>query len=1050
MSTSGTVTVELDEPALNIGIEVTGRDISSRFALDTETLNAHIGQYDGQGPRYGMAPLPGHAHNDVTGLLSRGLRQSEVAGLDNRKKFYGLVPLSVASSTDPTVKLTCYFWFLASGNAGVFSFAFAHGSSGLSSVYEVAAGLETPFTALATVASSTTRVQNYRISGALAGLVDIKDRNYSKCIAFAVTGRKIPLPVFFGTALSDGTATTPPGVNFNRYGVPKDYVNKSFSFSPQKFEVQVLNNQSVMVRKYEYDQAFTASLVTSTTSESDTTTSQLNLPAAPVVTTGITALSSAYALFKSQSLSVTSEYYLLASAPGKAVMAVYQDWVRGTAVNGPNFQYVDPVRIVSAPPSRTTLDPVLVTNYQEVGVAKKTCWDFWPNFDGVTALAADPGKGFRTDALYVGSANSGILRRNTVYEFAYSIYDKSTAHETNVGVPALILTGAADYVRFMWFGYADSGVRSSDFAFKSPWGYLKIPIATGSSTPTPFENDFINRLNMIQYRFYYRARGAYEWLPAAQIDATHLFDATVREIWLCEGAYAGTVGGQPGGFNDYSALPDEAYFDVAQYRERLFWMSAKGLAFSKVQDYFSYPVTNAAACPSGQFKGILPHAYPGQAQQDSRLMIFTSEQIAVGRFRGQEYATVQTVRVSENASTELPVDGSDFTIDTWTTQTAFSSRSAVVAQGILYYWGPTGIYKDMGNTLPTKDWSEFMEPLLFSLYDPTDTDNIHAVYNDRMKEIIWFFRPSSKNPLGHASNVQKALVYKVTWGSFHLWDFGNTLIDAAQVVDTQVTNTSAKGIAGSRVVVMIRDALNLATPQRAAFLDELCDSGDVTANTMLLVKQVSLVGANARLTLAEGYSATLPSTGTLTISGYRDYRDTLAVNPDGLYTIAGSNGTTYIDIAPLASVSFPTVETIATKTRYFPIWVESLNGFDFRIKSTYWAPRGLRAWQRWLYCYQSYKVDLLLPSGGQAVRLKFYSVLGTGNSQRDITFVDNSRGNMQAHSQIVFSQQNAEGPALSIELTSVSGKHCGSRWYVQYLSFDLAPMTLQNFKTWEA
>jgi len=1063
MSTSNTVTVELSEDALNVGIKASRRNISTSFGLDSATLNAHIGQYDGIGPRYGMAPLPNHNHTEAaTTNFPTGLGQSE--GVWDRRRVYGVFPVRTIVPSSPNTEQTVFLWFTL---AGTTDFRISHGA--VYGSYSDAGGtsylLHTPTSTMdaglsrPNVVASGIRVQNYRMYSSLSAYltIPVASRTWCRCTAFAVTGAKFPQPFLLSDALSNGSATTPPAANLNRYGVPKDVFKDTFTSSTQKYEAQTLNLDFILYRRYEYTGDLSTSYFTNTTTEDDVTSTQVALPASSTVTTGVTTSNALYELIKSEGISVASEFYCLAAAPGKAILAVYQDWVNSalrigpaSTLLGPSFQYIDPVRVLSKPPDYATTDQGAALNarYQENGVDKNTCWSNWTRYDGTTPLATDPGiaSATRYKNLFLGPANSGILRRNTTYEFTFSLFDKSTNHETNVGTPALILTGNDDYTKLLFFGYI-TGLAS--YQYLSPQNYIYMPFYAFGLNPFQLQRDFVNRMNMIQYRIYFRERGTFEWLPAAYIDAPSLYDTTRREIWLCEGPFAGTVGCQPGGFNDASSLPDDAYFDVINYRGRTFWMSAKALVYSRLNDPFSYPVRNAVAATSGQFRGMIAHAYPGQAQQDSRLVIVTSESILIGRFRGQEYAEIQSVRVSSTAVADLPVEGSDFFLDTWTTQTAFSGRSVVSAQGILYYWGPTGIYKDVGNELPSKLFSEQLEPLLFNLYDPQDTENIHAVYNDRTKEVIWFFRPNPKNPLNHGSNSQKAICYKIIDDAWFIWDFGTTLIDSAQVIEAQFSNTNAKSNAGSRIMLMVRDAVSTSTPQRAVFFDEVCDSGDVTVLTCFLVKQVSVSGANRRLTFANGFSATLPSSGNLTISGYRDYRDTTSVNPDGIWSIAGS-GANYVDIAPLAGASFPTTETISDTSKFFPVWIETLNGFSFRAVSQYWAARGMRAWQRWLYCYQSIKTDTLLRSAGQQMRLKFYTILGTGNSQRDITLTDNSRGNMQAHSQIIFDQQNAEGQALAIEWTTTSGRFNGSRWYVQYLSFDLTPMAGNNFKTWEA
>ncbi len=194
--------------------------------------------------------------------------------------------------------------------------------------------------------------------------------------------------------------------------------------------------------------------------------------------------------------------------------------------------------------------------------------------------------------------------------------------------------------------------------------------------------------------------GSYEWLPALVVDASFLaYYPNHRVLWMCKGAIAQLPGGQPGGFNDYSPLPDDVYDCVVSFRERIFWISPTSCVFSMRNNAFAYPLRNSVSAPTGEFRGALVHAYPGQAEQDSRIVIFGSKETYIGRFTGR----YQNYPVTIGTTTyTYPLEGSDFQVDTWTSVTAFSHRSAVVAEGILYWWGPEGIYKDVGRDLPVK------------------------------------------------------------------------------------------------------------------------------------------------------------------------------------------------------------------------------------------------------------------------------------------------------------------------------------------------------------
>jgi hypothetical protein len=345
-----------------------------------------------------------------------------------------------------------------------------------------------------------------------------------------------------------------------------------------------------------------------------------------------------------------------------------------------------------------------------------------------------------------------------------------------------------------------------------------------------------------------------------------------------------------------------------------------------------------------------------------------------------------SVRVDPNTSATFLRPGSNFRLTFWTSNLAFSSRAAVVARGVLYYWGPTGIYRDVGNELADKMFSLHIEPWVHTLYDTSRTDDIHSVYNDKTKEVIWFFPPKKTG----SQVAQMALVYNTEFDSFFLFNLGSTIVDNSQILDVQLNRTNNNDTEGQRVALYVRDATNLALPQQMVFFDELCDSGDVRPANIAFVSAVAIQGANRRLTVAVT-SGALPTSGKLTVNGYNGYADVAlsSGNPDAIYDIVGGNGTSFIDIAPVGGSWVGNdfqIGTIGSVTNRFPITWEAAHGFVFSMLSDYLCLAGMRTWLRWMYCYQSFKVDTLARSTSpQQVRINFRTILGTGASVRDIT-----------------------------------------------------------------
>lgn len=1081
MSTSNTRSCEIQGDEVNQGIKSSRTNIGPQFGLDESTVNAHIGQYDGLGPRYGMQPVPFHStygQQAVTGASLRGMKTLAYAsGADtlyagSRLRTYAIYQIKLPQFVDTDVLNTSYkdenntyFFITDNANSGNTTLSIGYTSKPYYDVSPVIArhyyGFDYGYVSESTLNTTTTPTISLNCMRTTAPSAfrqfspDTK-QNYYKTASAVITGvdnsyANILLDLSYGTTAS----ATYPGAF-----VPMAY-SKEINYGI--FKKQALNYlfQTIgasgggltLHRTYAYNALNITSGTDSTRAiypnvtinqRADQPLSNVTVAADTVYLS--TALTPVLGLMQSSLFKLNSGYSFFAVAKQSPVCGIFQDWIFQSSSTSTSMQYFDPTELYLQPIDINT------ATYQESGSAKSTGFSAFPIYNGTTPLP-DDSVAART-ALAVshyalGEAGTGLLRKNTSYELSFSIFDKGTNVESNVATGVKFLTGATkDFVALT--------------VYRNPVARAKCPIWQNVLRPTLnaralTPNYALNASDIgpifshFELRFYYRAIGSFDWLPAGSFDFAQFYYDTVPEtFWICQSAIASIPGGQPGAFQDNSPLPKDKWNDVAFFQGYCFWSSTKSLVWSNRNDPFTYPILNSIASIKGFYKGMLEHVYPGQSVQDSRLLVCTSEGIYAGRFNGA-YEQIP-VRVSADSIATFDRPGSNFQLTFWTSNVAFSSRSCVIGEGVLIYWGPNGLYMDNGSEIPSKNFSRDLEPLIHKLYDASKTDLIHGVFNAKTKQFVFFYQNETN---------QKALVYNSIDNQFFIFDFGtDILVDSAQVLNIQRTASSGdSSILGDRVVLHITSRADQSKASQTVFFDDLCDSGDCKVTNVIMIKSVSVSGANRRLNFANTYTGvvSLPTSGTLTVANYRSYSNIASSsnNPDGLYTIVGGNGATYIDIAPIGGswtgYDFVTggssVSTVAGTE--FPVAWEAEHGFTFNITSQYWAPFGMRFWGRWLYCYQSHKVSGLLRSSGQTFVTSWQSILGTGSVPRTITLSDNSRGNFQVHSQIPFTQQNAEGQAISFTLTTTSGKFCGSRWYMQYLSYDVTDLTKNNFKTWE-
>lgn len=1044
---------------LNNGLEPATANVSADFKFSDDLVNFHKAPFDGFGPRYGMAPIPFHNVSSPLGSAAPSLVDLELAtgsGGDLRQLLFGIVPVKLAaySAAGPLGASKTYFAWVSTGlssstpevilNQGM---TYSGGNGTPRDFLDVALSKYKPWAdAIFNSAGEWVPLLSDAPSQSTRRLLGTWPNAFASVASLTVAGRVIPMPWIYGSITAQTTGAIPPIITTQFFGYSSEFAYLNQTPGSRNLNVIELSSKTGvgLVSRTSYN--VTASgpyyLYRNTYSKStaDVDSTKLTFSGTTTYGTAGTYATPVTALYNDSAAKHNQRHSVIAAAFGKPYGWLYKEEMVST-ISSESLPLIpfDFTRFKYAPVDQQTINqPGGAGDYKENGAVKKTCWGAWPSWTEGTPTTNDASLSCANNNYFVaiGAADSGILRKNTTYEFAFSVYNKLIGHETNVGTPAKVDTGTDDFVCLT--------LRRSQTDTGSATG-ANIAGVVGASATAPFP--YPSSVNFYEYRVYYREYGTFEWLPAGRIDAAnYFFNATERVYAVCQGPIAGLPGGQPGGFVDNSPLPDDEYFQTFVFNNRLFWVSPKSIVFSPIGNPYVYSISNALGSPSGSFLGVIVHAYPGQAEQGARCVIFTTTGTYTARFEGVEFAIQQPVRVSAETVATFPLDGSDFVVNPWTSITAFSYRSAVNAKGMLYWWGPQGLFRDDGVQVPSDTWCEYMIPLLKDLYDKTQTQNICAVYNVNSYECIWFFR----DPTG----TQRALVYNTRGDSFFLWTFSGILIDAVQNLEVALTGTGQRTpIQGNRIVLMCRDASDTTIPQRAVFFDELVDGGDLRISRVAMCTAVAVQGSNRRLTITRSSAFTLPSSGKVTITAYNSYVDpNTARTVDGIYSIAGSDGSTYIDISPIGG-SFPAPSFAIgsnTGTNAFPVWIEAENGFPLSAPSQYFAPNGFEFYGRWTYCQQMFKVSELIRSDGYQVQMQWLTTAGGATpGTRTLTLTDNYRGNYRVHSQIPFGQENAEGQGIATTWTTPSGVHNGGRWYIQYLSYKVLTMTEGHNRRYE-
>jgi hypothetical protein len=1035
------------------GLSIRAPDFGAEFSFDDATYNVSESRYFGIGPRYGMAPIPGQVDAEVAaGTTCNNMRGSEATsggvGLVKRELLLGVVPISFGTYDDITVQRNHYLWLYTADTYFDVSF----GSTFVSSVYKYQADIASGLAAGSWRAEGTlerrykTELLSLPLSATTADMQKYftlpAGQKWLPSCTMTVSGRDVPMKYMLGKVVTAPDATHAPELNFWRVtglsqggahaqnvngGSPAKLFTNNMTSDKRKVTVTCLGSYGEGLQMiYTVDVVPATHYVQGITNYG--TGAQTAFHAATQVKLGAgTSYSSAVAALVNDEAMVTNSAYKAVLIAGKKPVAmILQDWVRQT--NGIPAQWVDLTR-----PACMPRDAVGTYSDPEGGQQLPTAFAF--------------GAGTLGNVFQLSNAEAGILSNDTTYEFGFSYFNKRLDYETNVsasfkyavssGTPAqnnfAIIIANSDWTNGnSWFR---TMTATADHLCPWEWGDASI---TNEDPRNLSINDY-------EIRFYYRQLGMAEWLPAGFWDAAQLwFGGYSGRQFLCASPIAGLPGGRPGGFIDYSPLPDLQYNCVVNYKNRAWWFSESACYYSLRDNLLAYPARNSLAAPTGKFRGGIVHSQLDQAQSTSRLIIFGSDQTYVARFTGNKETV--PVQISADTTAEFELDGSDLDIDFHTDGTAYSYRAAIVAEGVLHWWGQQGVYRDDGRDLP-RNITRDMEPDIFNWVDPSKIDEVHAVYNSQTKEIIWFYPPRDAD--GYATH---GLALNVLTGDFYPLKWKGKVDSTCRVkVERDDSNTA---LGGERTVAICRGTTS-DTVSRGYYMDQVCRSGDFFPKMDMVVKSFTTPSSGLRrLTLAAGYDAanfaTIAVGDQICLQQLKKYATTLTLGDDMIGQVAAlGSGTIDITVPTTASID---ASATLTRPTYFPIWhggpknAAGISSFPFVVRTSYWMPNGVNYSGYWMFLYMMMKLTRLPSVAAQLLSLAWKTPTAAALITDSIALVDNSDGNMQILHQLRPDSAGNEGQAMRFQL---SGNHLGSEWVLQYMEAHVKPEITDILKTFE-
>jgi len=1105
--------IRFEDENFEAGLDAYSRDFTREPLLSFSSYNVSMNRVQGVGPRYGITPLYMHSQyaerqdNGTTYLEHYG-GERQLTDLfpanQTKRNSLGIVPIKIGSSvyyfhifTKERNRLgTPTFWIECStGISSVAGEYFREPGAGLDKmIYLQSIPDESTYARLYNTSFSTDSQvhSDPRLIKAHKSETNVTNADIA---SYTFSGQLYPVSCVIGECVDNNIAHATfsrfldalggSGTFLTCFGPVSSMVALDYPTGVNKIIVNALVEATsgdcfTLKERREYTETVTSTAATPTFNARESTT-DMNLTSTATATIGRLDGSVAYAgtaikfsFIECNLLAQNSAYKAIFVAAKRPTCFLMQDTMNLRAYTGLGrsmFQYLDLTVNSLEPPIIRTYDPATASSdYEEFLVTKATSFYTWPSFNGSALPNSAATARTASTQITLGAAGSGLLRANRDYELTFAWFDKTTSTETNVGAPVKFRVGTADFVAISLFRQLGGPTVPEQNCYLGANNTFRLPVNF------TYRNDFSNKfgmlaLNQLELRFYYREIGQKTWFPALYMDAARFFgDPNHDIIWACAAPIGGLPGGEPGGFNDYSPLPNDEYTEVKVFQERAFWLSANNLVFSRKRNPFAYSIYNNVSIPENKFNGMIIHQFDGESYQTSRLCIFGAQQYYGGVMKGAGYGVEVPVSLSDGSTAAYELDGSDFEVSFRYNATAFSGRAAVVANGILYFWGPKGIYRDNGVQTPEKI-SKDLEPDILTLYAHQYVDRIHCIFNESSREIIWFY---VKDEATVNANTTWALAYHVDKGRFYNLYFP-FVVDWAR--DLQREDSSADSgtnkLGDKRTLVAIRQAAADAS-STLFYFDSLNKTGDMyPGKDLFLYKCASQGNSIYRLYLPAGYGAAaivgiaaldkIAICQSLAYQGSGNPLGTTSI--DGIYVVNGTGldgteGKYYIDVVSrttvlpnftAASVSLAdssSATSITVQPNMIPMYHQGNNGITYVLQSRLWAPAGLKSWFLWLKGHLLFKVDLLSSASAQTTTFSYASNLSATLLANTVTLTDNQGST--GYSQRVLALKNQYGATQGQAMRfKISGSHIGGSWQLVSLAFECMPGDLGNLKQYE-
>lgn len=1046
--------------AMDKGISLFASAIDVNLSWASEVFNVTSGIRQGVGPRYGISPLPGQvsliapATNTWNNLTySEG---SAGTGLKYRQKIYGIY----YSAT-----LGCFYAVVGVFRDGKLSFDVVftgrqnpNNPSFVETLATFAAGWSE--SGYGDRATTGTPPSAYRIAEYLPwqksplyrtvfqDYFTAPDGNYLNSAFFNITGKNIQYNWQLGTVVTAPTATATPSVSFGvttlavsgsadiRLGLSTRFnvLEQRVKEAPRVIKYFCLTNNGYPL-DMRYETQITDASLNSSLGMGDTGAMYSVVSSNVTRTGGNTTYANAAKVLVYDSGMTTSSKRDVVMLCGEVPLAVvFQEGVYNPTGLVP--RYFDLTSTAAIP--------------REIGIM--TPQEDGGSSDRKTALLAKD----RNDVLGLNTSESsrgGIFEWQVPYDIGVSYYNKLLDYESNVVYIANIYATKPDdysldnfsleitdhdYLENMWQEY-----QTDDMAF--PFDF------SAASTKSTYPEGQGLFLNDFSYRFYYREAGIGEWLPLEEYDASQLWfypamspEFTTGVPLLGKTPTARTTGGAANAFQDYSLLPKLPYFQVVNYNQRAFWFEPGSFRFSSSTHEFHYPTRNIVSAATGDWRGALPFMRQNDIAAQSVLIVFSEKATYLAQFTGN--LATQVVRVSANSVGEFTVDGSDFTLDVLTDLTAFSYRSAVLAEGEAYWWGPQGIVLFTGRGAPevisVPLESDNDAETIYNLPNPSTYDKIHAVYSPLTSEVIWFYTPATPDP-----DFPTHYLCFNTQSRQYMRGKLPCEVDHAQNVEIGGNNYAPKS-EGSRLMLYGRTN-SVATTQSALLFDKKNPMADMGPGKELLVGAISAPTTDTRrLTLASGSvgiaASNIEAGDYILVQNVANYAPALTSANTFIARVAGvNNGSAYIDITLPEGAALETTFTASSLTA-FPIYhrkplTRGLHGVPWVVSTNFWLPNGLVNSYVWEYLHFLFKyvgipqpTDPFDPLYGVLARLTFQNrtLVCDGPSTSILKLKNNSSDHCQIHHRVKNENRSANGQALAMRFSGIA---FGDPWTLEYL-----------------